>query len=292
MVFLWGRPYPDAPVSGFWGTPTSTIDWCEENYVVTHYIAELVNTTTNSAFIALATYAFFNALYNRHGQRFLLVCAGFITVGIGSWMFHMSLLYEYQLLDELPMIYATCVPYWVVFSHGKSRADSTKVGLQISAAALTLTAVYLQFRDPTIHQVAYAVLNAVVLFKSMSLKNAYVKDEKALADFRKLLIRGLTYIALGYLCWNTDINFCSMYRGARRAVGMPYGFLLEGHGWWHFGTGLGVYHYIVYLEYLRAFLCHREHEYELKWSWKIIPHLDLKPEYRVPQVNAATKKQH
>ena len=25
---------------GVWGEPTSTLDWCEENYVVTRYVAE------------------------------------------------------------------------------------------------------------------------------------------------------------------------------------------------------------------------------------------------------------
>lgn len=25
---------------GVWGVPTSTLDWCEENYVVTKYVAE------------------------------------------------------------------------------------------------------------------------------------------------------------------------------------------------------------------------------------------------------------
>ena len=26
---------------GAWGSPTSTLDWCEENYVATKFIAEL-----------------------------------------------------------------------------------------------------------------------------------------------------------------------------------------------------------------------------------------------------------
>ena len=30
---------------------------------------------------------------------------GLLIVGIGSWCFHMTLLYPMQLLDELPMIY-------------------------------------------------------------------------------------------------------------------------------------------------------------------------------------------
>lgn len=25
---------------GYWGSPTATLDWCEENYAVTHFIAE------------------------------------------------------------------------------------------------------------------------------------------------------------------------------------------------------------------------------------------------------------
>ena len=26
--------------NGYWGSPTSTIDWCETNYEITEYIAE------------------------------------------------------------------------------------------------------------------------------------------------------------------------------------------------------------------------------------------------------------
>lgn len=36
MLFSW--PYPEAPIEGYWGKPTSLIDWCEENYVVSPYI--------------------------------------------------------------------------------------------------------------------------------------------------------------------------------------------------------------------------------------------------------------
>lgn len=289
-MFLPGAiPYPDVPENGFWGPPTSTIDWCEENYVVSRYVAEMVNTVTNAAFIALAGYALVNVLRHKHELRFLLVSLGFIIVGCGSWMFHMSLLYKYQLLDELPMIYATCVPYWVVYSHGKSRSESIKVALQISGAALILTAVYVRIRDPTIHQVAYGLLNAVVLYKSMKLQKEYVVDDEAKKVFRKLLVRGLTHIAIGYLCWNIDINFCDLWRGARRVIGMPYGFILEGHGWWHLGTGIGVYHYIVYLEYLRLFILKKETHYDFKWTCGL-PHLDLKDEFRNPTPDQKTSE--
>lgn len=31
---------PAGDRAGYWGPPTSTLDWCEENYVVSNYIAE------------------------------------------------------------------------------------------------------------------------------------------------------------------------------------------------------------------------------------------------------------
>lgn len=46
LPFAW--PYPPEQKNGYWGIPTSTIDWCEENYVVSTYIAEAINTTTNA----------------------------------------------------------------------------------------------------------------------------------------------------------------------------------------------------------------------------------------------------
>lgn len=193
----------------------------------------MVNTVTNALFVALAFYALRNVVIQGFEKRFLIVCVGFATVGIGSWMFHMTLLYEYQLLDELPMIYATCVPFWIVYSFGKDRAGSLKVGTFIATAAATLTAVYLHYGDPTIHQAGYAILNAFVIIKSVLLSNEHVKDEQARKHLLKTLIIGLTSFLGGYFLWNLDIHLCGTWRRYRRNIGMPYGFFLEGHGWWH-----------------------------------------------------------
>ena len=37
--------------------------------------------------------------------RYQIIYGALSTVGVGSWMFHMTLQYEMQLLDELPMIW-------------------------------------------------------------------------------------------------------------------------------------------------------------------------------------------
>lgn len=277
MAFPFAIPYPPVPEPGFWGEPTSTIDWCEENYVVTNYIAEIVNTVTNAAFILLAGFSLIKVITQRIETRFLLVAIGFITVGFGSWMFHMSLLYEYQLLDELPMIYATCVPYWIVFEWGKSRARSIRIACEISAFAIILTVVYLYNRNPSIHQTAYGILTGVVMLKSHFLVKEHVKDVEARKVLNTLIIWGLAYIVAGYFLWNMDIHFCSTWRSLRRFIGLPYGFVLEGHGWWHLFTGIGVYHYLVYLQYLRQFLINKQDQYQVNWSCcNLLPHLDLR----------------
>ena len=37
--------------------------------------------------------------------RYQLIFCSLLAVGVGSWLFHMTLKYEMQLLDELPMIW-------------------------------------------------------------------------------------------------------------------------------------------------------------------------------------------
>ena len=43
---------------GFWGPPSSTLNWCETNYEVSYYIAEFWNTITNLSMIIPSIYGF------------------------------------------------------------------------------------------------------------------------------------------------------------------------------------------------------------------------------------------
>ncbi|KAM9897872.1 hypothetical protein OXX79_006635 [Metschnikowia pulcherrima] len=260
-------PYPPEQANGFWGVPTSTIDWCEENYVVSPYIAEALNTVTNSGFMVLAIFAIVHAWKNKLEKRFILTACGFLLVGFGSWLFHMTLRYEYQLLDELPMIYATCIPFWSVFSELKDKRGSFVVGVTTFFAANLLTWVYLSFKDPTIHQTAYGLMNAAIIVRSYRLTKHHVPDKKSAALLNRTMVTGVSIFALGYILWNMDIHLCEYARATRREWGMPYGFVLEGHGWWHLLTGTGVYFYLVYEEYLRCWLTGTQMFYSFEWAY-------------------------
>ncbi|KAK3094993.1 hypothetical protein FSP39_008837 [Pinctada imbricata] len=60
-----------APVDGLWGSPTATIDWCEENYKVTPFIAEFWNTLSNIFFIIPSILMFYIAVIERHEDRYI-----------------------------------------------------------------------------------------------------------------------------------------------------------------------------------------------------------------------------
>lgn len=51
---------------------------------------------------------------------------------------------------------------------------------------------------------------------------------------------GLSVFLCGFLIWNLDNIYCGHFRRWRREIGLPWAILLEGHGWWHLMTGLGM----------------------------------------------------
>lgn len=61
--------------------------------MVTKYIAEFCNTTTNAVFVILAAIAIHNAVRYHYERRILITSMGFMLVGVGSWLFHMTLKY-------------------------------------------------------------------------------------------------------------------------------------------------------------------------------------------------------
>lgn len=170
-----------------------------------------------------------------------------------------------QLVDELSMIYTTCLMAWGKYvyrplevkltlsaslSHGKSVTLATFYGAVLSFIAGSITLVYHHLQDPTFHQNAYALLTATLLFRSWYLMETRLRriDPAAVNIMWWLVGWGLVVFMAGFGLWNLDNAYCGVLRSWRRDVGLPWGILSEGHGWWHLLTGVGAYYYIVYGE--------------------------------------------
>ncbi|KAL0261242.1 alkaline ceramidase ydc1 [Diplodia seriata] len=285
-------PYP-GPQDGYWSP----------DYYATIYSAEIINTLTNLLFIYLAFKGINNCLRNEHDSIFLVTFAGYLVVGTGSFLFHSTLKYPMQLVDELSMIYTTCLMFYATFSYGRSRAYAQALGLFLVALAAFITGYYHYLQDPAFHQNMYALLTAVVLFRSIYIMEVRLRptlkaEEKAAAsaaavangnaaaaaaaapgekrrrDARDtdilrtmwiMIASGLSVFLGGFAIWTLDNEFCGTLRSWRRDVGLPWGILLEGHGWWHLMTGVGAYYYITWGVWLRHCLNGKQDEYELLW---------------------------
>lgn len=91
-------PYPPPNQPGFWDPVTSTLQWCEEDYYITYYSAEIINTLTNLMFIYLAYEGVKSCRKNGHDTVFEVAYYGYFLVGFGSFMFHSTLKCTYPIL--------------------------------------------------------------------------------------------------------------------------------------------------------------------------------------------------
>ncbi|KAJ5823278.1 Ceramidase [Penicillium robsamsonii] len=311
-------PYPPAK-DGYWEPVTSTLNWCEEDYYATEYAAEIVNTLTNLLFMWLGIQGIRSCRRNGHDQIFTVALLGYLVVGTGSFLFHSTLkcksLYTplkpriwlkhpMQLVDELSMIYTTCLMAYASFSYSRSTTTRVCLGIALAGLAVFITLYYHYLQDPVFHQNAFALLTIIVVVRSMytmevTLRPKWrhsteedrlarqkkglpvptkerqhyenVRNEKTLKTMWFMVIYGLSMFLGGFFIWNLDNVFCSEIRRMRRSVGLPWGILLEGHGWWHIMTGIGAYLYIMWGIWLRHCLNDRQDEYHLRWAhfWQI-----------------------
>lgn len=196
-----------------------------------------------------------------------------------------------QLLDELAMVYTTCILFYATFSHGRSTAARIGVAGLTTGIAAFVTGYYHYLGDPKFHQDTFALLTAIVVFYNIYLMQKALKrpgqgpasaTAEALADTQRLKIMwqmipiGIGSVGVGFIIWTLDNMYCSRFRGWRRELGLPWGILLEGHGWWHFFTSIAEYYNIVWCTWLRYCYDGKQDQVEMIWPsmWTSLPRLE------------------
>jgi len=80
---------------------------------------------------------------------------------------------------------------------------------------------------------------------SKKIKSEELRIDERDADIIKqmwiMVSFGLAIFLGGFGIWAVDNKYCSKLRQWRHELGLPWGILLEGHGWWHLMTGYGAY---------------------------------------------------
>ncbi|KAJ7786640.1 ceramidase [Mycena metata] len=243
---------------GFHGNATATIDWCEANYQFSYYIAEMANSFSNLVTIMLAAYGGYLSANEHLPYRFILGYIGIGLVGLGSFWFHATLLFQAQLADELPMIYVTTTTLWLLFDqdYGFTFESKRTRLLTVVAGAFNVlfTWSYYINRNPVYHQFVFGILMLSISFRIYYLLTRSTVGKRIPADKRAAILNlftlGFAQFLFGFIIWNLDNIFCDTLTRWKVSIGWPLAFLLEGHSWWHVFTATGTYFKFICIQYL------------------------------------------
>lgn len=188
-------------------------------------IAEFANTLSNLFFILLAAYGWRKARKHRLPLELAILHLGIATVGVGSFLFHGTLLYEWQLADELPMLWASSLLTYAVYAQPtkpRTQARSTlPLALGIIAVNVFVTVIYLRNPNPVFHQLSarpsrkpaaltqqYASIQAVTILRVVyllrnTLRSTPLEDRRRTAASRLLIVSSLIF-GLGFAIWNVE----------------------------------------------------------------------------------------
>lgn len=220
---------------GHWGAPDAEINWCEQDFMLSDWVAEPVNVATNLVFIALPTA--FLVMHRRTSTEIRVLAFNCVLIGLGSMLYHASLRYYMMLLDELPIFWygLACVVMILRRLHGIDvKFIALAHGVCITLAILTTA------QSSHFHQVMRGVMTCsfaaalvvlawgtTALVKRMQLelggkrRHVPVFMERANgAMFAVFVISVMCWIADNYFCWTLQ----------HLPLGLPYPHL---HACWH-----------------------------------------------------------
>jgi dihydroceramidase len=258
---------------GFWGPPTSSVDWCEINYEHTPYVCEFFNTLSS---LALVVAGAAGALLHRKvlETRFLLAFAGLSVVGLGSIAFHATLRFELQMLDELPMLYAVILLVYILLEDGPRPRFGRWLPLVLFAHAALVTYLCAFTRGALQFYLFQFNFGSLEFFSLYRCYRLYRRTTRETA--RRLFRAGISLYALAIGLWFVDIRFCGAMQ-ALPSLGVPNPQL---HAWWHVLVSAGFFLLVLLIAHERGQTLGRDPE--IRRAFGVVPYLRYKREPGTP----------
>jgi dihydroceramidase len=253
-------PHDPMNGNGYWGSATATLDWCEENYVVTPLIAEFWNTISNFNYIVLGFIGLWSCYRVKSELRdYMSVFSSILLIGLGSSLFHMTLMYPLQLSDELPMVYGvSCLVYCLINMFPPDRYSKI-TAIALSLYSIIVTVVYEYTRSPTFFQLCYTSLAFVAIlvpFRNIW-KLSLTNPTESRICLKAHLFSMVAYI-FGSFLWMIDNLHCDELRVWRMNAPYPLHHFAQFHAWWHLMTGIGGFGTTMLSLYMRQICLGRE----------------------------------
>ena len=187
----------------YWGSPDTTISFCEKKYDQLFWVAEYYNTYSASTYIIFGL--FFLLTKIKH------VGVSMITLGVCTMVMHSTLRYYGQWMDECSMLIITYSAIKLIDNNYSNYGY------------IKLIILYLMIKD-------YFILFFLMFF-CMQLYIVYLTYQKKISRNQHIFI--ILYIicfSLGILCWFIDQFLCE-YIGN-----------MQFHAAWHFLSAFGMFY--------------------------------------------------
>ncbi|KAF9156764.1 Alkaline ceramidase 3 [Linnemannia schmuckeri] len=211
---------------GYWSPNTASVDWCENNYVVSYYIAEFWNTISSLFIVALGELGLY--LCPTKEKRFKVAFRTISVVGIGSTLFHGTLRHKMQLLETK------------YGPQGRWFPISLATWLALTTVFVSITGGKMQFYT---FQASFGILQLVIIFLTTTL---HQRQKSIIASWNTpsttsawLIKRALGVYTFAVTIWLIDLHLCEFVNGVGPQSVLKWN--PQFHAWWHVFSISGVY---------------------------------------------------
>mmetsp|Transcript_26738 Transcript_26738/g.39548 ORF Transcript_26738/g.39548 Transcript_26738/m.39548 type:complete len:300 (+) Transcript_26738:216-1115(+) len=236
---------------GYWEPHSSSIDFCETNYLLSHHIVEVHNTL--SSLWGLVLVGLIGLVYGNptKERRFAVAYGMLIVTGLGSTALHATLHWVFQSSDELPMMFfELAVIYCLVeVKSPRNAIQYPRLPLYFFLLAVIDTVVYFQFQQIYIIFLSSFIgimIAALSLHGRLAWEHWKTRKEKhnSRIALRVYYWHYLSFLVVAVPVWMVDQLACSsLLEFYNQALPWP----LQGctaHVLWHAMAGMAA-HFII-----------------------------------------------
>lgn len=219
---------------------------------MSYYFAEFWNSVTNLPGILVALILFVHARRLGVPARITFCYWICIAMFLGSFLFHMTMTHEMQMLDEFPMLLLVSQLLYCIFvDRGLPVKYRILCAVFFYGLGMTGAVLYLCHLNALLFQSIFAALLNLLLVKCIHRCIKIDSNHHHYTGRCAVVISAASFLA-GFALWLYDFNCCHSLRHARTIIGWPFNSLLQFHGWWHLLTSLGALWIIAGFSVLHA----------------------------------------
>eukprot|EP01084_Bolivina_argentea_P311176 538604_1 len=257
-------------MAGYWSPITSNYDWCENNYQVTYYIAEFFNTLSGIPLLMAGLYGLINCYRYNYQYKFYWNYITLMIVGIGTIAFHATLSREGQILDEVPMLWASLSCLYVSFTLNQSFNHSNILLIVMCLYGIIATIIYF-YVSFLIFIVSYVLCVAGIIVST-------IIQIKRISNGNMIIMKYGVYSALFYaggffVLWLPEQILCGNRLFLTHETILT---TLQFHAIFHITSTIGSYYWCIYAVFVNYYILKRQPQIMYHTTLSIpVVHIDI-----------------